>query len=158
MPEPAGEKAYNLLFAALKETGRAAIGWFAMHGREHVAAIRAGGESLVLHSLFYANEVTQPAFRAGAPEGNPKELELAKTLVHALEAKFDPGKWKDRYEERLKALIESRAPVSAPPARQAAAPAADITEALRKSLERIRKPAAQEQRPTQSKRKRHAGG
>src|SRR4051794_18878043 len=35
-PDTGGEKAYALLFAALKQTGRAGIGSFAMHGREHV--------------------------------------------------------------------------------------------------------------------------
>jgi non-homologous end joining protein Ku len=48
-----------------------------------------------------------------AEEANAKELGLAKMLVGVLEAKFEPEKWKDRYEERLKALIESRSPVAA---------------------------------------------
>jgi DNA end-binding protein Ku len=46
MPEAGGEKAYTLLFAALKETGHAGIGSLAMHGREHVALIRAVGRLL----------------------------------------------------------------------------------------------------------------
>ena len=62
MPEVGGEKAYTLLFAALKETGHAGIGSLAMHGREHVALVRAGRELLVLHSMFYANEVVEQLF------------------------------------------------------------------------------------------------
>ena len=57
VPDAGGEKAYTLLFATLKETGYAGMGSLAMHGREHVALIRAGREALVLHSMFYANEV-----------------------------------------------------------------------------------------------------
>jgi len=153
MPEGGGEKAYALLFAALKETGHAGIGSLAMHGREHVALIRASREALVLHSMFYPNEVGRPAFRVAAEGANAKELELAKMLVSVLEAKFDPEKWKDRYEERLKALIESRAPVAAD-ARQSEPrplPAADIMEALRKSLEMARKPVGREQQPAKPK-------
>jgi DNA end-binding protein Ku len=153
MPEGGGEKAYTLLFAALKETGHAGIGSLAMHGREHVALIRAGREALVLHSMFYPNEVGRAAFRVAAEEANAKELGLAKMLVGVLEAKFEPEKWKDSYEERLKALIESRSPVAAD-SRQSEprqAPAADIMEALRKSLEMARKPVGREQQPAKPK-------
>jgi non-homologous end joining protein Ku len=76
-------------------------------------------------------------------------------LVGALEAKFEPEKWKDRYEERLKALIESRRPVpsaSAPELGPGQAPVADIMEALRKSLEMARKPVVSEQRSVKPKR------
>ena len=154
MPEAGGEKAYTLLFAALKETGHAGIGSLAMHGREHVALVRAGRETLVLHSMFYPNEVGRPAFRVASEGANAKELELAKMLVSVLEAKFEPEKWKDRYEERLKALIESRTPVAGD-SRQSEpkqAPAADIMEALRKSLELARKPVGREQQPAKPKR------
>jgi non-homologous end joining protein Ku len=58
--------------------------------------------------MFYPNEVGRATFQVAAEEANAKELGLAKMLVGALEAKFEPEKWKDRYEERLKGLIESR--------------------------------------------------
>ena len=154
MPEAGGEKPYTLLFAALKETGHAGIGSLAMHGREHVALIRAGREALVLHSMFYPNEVGRSTFRVAAEGANAKELELAKMLVSVLEAKFEPDKWKDRYEESLKALIESRSPVAGD-VRQSEprqAPAADIMESLRKSLEMARKPVGREQQPAKPKR------
>lgn len=154
VPESGGEKAYTLLFQTLKETGHAGMGHLAMHGRDHVVLIRAGREALVLHSMFYANEVGRAPYRVEG-KASPKELALAKMLVVALEAKFEPEKWKDDYEERLKALIESRAPVasaSAPAAEGAPVPVADIVEALRKSLEKARKPVASEQRPARPKR------
>jgi DNA end-binding protein Ku len=155
VPEKGGERAYALLFATLKETGHAGMGSLAMHGRENVALIRAGQESLMLHSMFYANEVGRPQYRVEGEAANAKELALAKMLVVALEAKFEPEKWKDAYEERLKALIESRAPVASANAsvtERATAPVADIMEALRKSLEKARKPVVSEQRPVRPKR------
>jgi DNA end-binding protein Ku len=154
VPESGGERAYALLFATLRETGHAGMGSLAMHGREHVALIRAGEDGLLLHSMFFANEVGQAGYRVARDAANPKELELAKKLVGALEAKFEPEKWKDRYEERLKALIESRTatpgtttPLSTP----VTAPVPDIIEALRKSLERARKPVTREQRPVKTR-------
>ena len=65
-----------------------------MNGREHVALIRAGHQTLILHSMFYANEVGLPAFRIVLGGANAKELDLAKMLVGALEDKFEPEKWK----------------------------------------------------------------
>src|SRR5437879_8755067 len=41
-PEPSGEKAYALLFAALQKTGYVGIAQFAMHRREHVVVVRPG--------------------------------------------------------------------------------------------------------------------
>ena len=105
--------------------------------------------------MFYANEVGRTPYRVEGDGGNAKELKLASLLVGALEAKFEPEKWKDGYEQRLKALIESRTPVSAagvpkPGHGQAAVP--DIMEVLRKSLEMARKPAGREERPAKPKR------
>jgi DNA end-binding protein Ku len=105
--------------------------------------------------MFYANEVGRAAYRAESDGANAKELALAKMLVGALEAKFEPEKWKDRYEERLKALIESRTPVAsagAPDRGPRQTPVADIMEALRKSPEMVRKPMASEQRLARPKR------
>jgi DNA end-binding protein Ku len=154
VPEVGGEKAYTLLFATLKETGHAGMGSLAMHGREHVALIRPGRDALVLHSMFYANEVGQAPVRVPAEGANAKELQVAKMLVGALEAKFEPEKWKDFYEERLKTLIESRTPVATDSRKSESrpVPAADIMDALRKSLEMARKPVGREQQPPKPKR------
>jgi non-homologous end joining protein Ku len=80
-----------------------------------------------------------------------KERQLAVTLVEALATPFEPAKLKDAQEERLRALIESRAEKAVPatgvePPTVAAAPI-DILEALRKSLAATKKPAASETRP-----------
>jgi len=150
VPDTGGERAYGLLYATLKETGQAGMGSLAMHGREHVILLRAGREAIVLHSMFYANEVGRASYRVEGEAPNAKELALAKMLVTALEAPFEPEKWRDTYEDRLKALIESRTPVgstSTPSAAPHQAPVADIMEALRKSLEMARKPVAREETP-----------
>jgi DNA end-binding protein Ku len=151
VPEAGSERAYTLLFAALRESGHAGIGSVAMHGREHVALIRAGRDALVLHTMFYANEVGRPAYRVEGETAGAKELQLARLLVTALEAKFEPEKWKDAYEARLKTLVESRTTVPEAGIPQGenrdGTAAVDIMEALRKSLEKARKPAVSETRP-----------
>ncbi len=56
-PEKAGEKAYRLLVETMADTGLAAIIQFVWRGKENVAAVRAQDGKLVLHTLFFADEV-----------------------------------------------------------------------------------------------------
>ena len=161
-PDRGGEKPYALLYRALAETGYVAVGAFAMHGREHAALIRPGAHGLVLHTLFYANEVGREESPAGPNLVSEKELDLAKALISALSAPFDAAKLKDQFEERLRQFIESRAatavPAAAPNESRQAAPVVDIMEALRQSLAAARKPARSEpsSRPGPRKERRRA--
>ena len=72
----------------------------AMHNREHVVIIRAAEGGLVLHTLYYADELHK-ANKAEAPKAafSAKELELAKSLVGHMLAPFKPGAFHDTYRE-----------------------------------------------------------
>lgn len=152
VPESGAEKPYAVLYEALVKTGYAALGSLAMHGREHATVIRAGAHGLILHTLFFANEVhTSEEYTANADLVAAKELELAELYVRALAEKFDPARLQDPQEARLRALVESRRAETAPaagqqPSRAGAAPPVDILEALRKSLAAARKPVKRESR------------
>jgi DNA end-binding protein Ku len=147
-PDRNGEKPYALLYTALRESGYGGLGLLAMHGRDHSVLIRAGVRGLIVHTLFYPNEVRGSEEFALDPQlTTPKESEMALALVCLMAAKFDPAKLKSTYEERLRDLVASRRPVelsSNEAAVQPTAPAIDIMEALKASLERARKPAALE--------------
>ena len=127
-PDRGGEKPYAVLYTALSDSGYAALGMFAMHGREHAAVVRPGSRGLILHTLFYANEVrAEGEYAVDASLAGAKERQLAVTLVEALAAPFELAKLKNGQEERLRALIESRAEKAVPalgaePARVAAPP------------------------------------
>jgi DNA end-binding protein Ku len=152
-PDAGGEKPYAVLYTALSDSGYAALGTFAMHGREHAAVIRSGRRGLILHTLFYAAEVrADEEYAVDQSMAGAKERQLAVTLIEALAAPFDAARLKSGQEERLRALIESRASQAVPtvgrePASLAATPPVDILEALRKSLAAAKKPAASETRP-----------
>jgi DNA end-binding protein Ku len=151
-PDPGGEKPYAVLYTALADSGYAALGSFAMHGREHTAVVRPGRRGLILHTLFYANEVrAEGEYSVDVTMAASKERQLAVTLVEALAAPFEPGKLKSGQEEKLRALIESRAEKAVPAAgrepSKIVAPPVDILEALRKSLAAAKKPASRETRP-----------
>ena len=151
-PDAGAEKPYALLYSALVDSGYAALGSLAMHGREHVAVIRPGRRGLILHTIFYAKEVRpEGEYSADSNLVGTKEREMAGMLVKALAAPFEPEKLKNSQDERLRALIESRSAdavpsIGAEPSPAAIAPAADLMEALRKSLAAARKPAQSETR------------
>jgi len=136
-PDDAGEKAYALLFEAMRESGYAALAQVAMHRREHVMVLRPGKTGIITHTLFYPDEVRSTLeFRTDRSVVTPKELNLAKMLIETLTAPFEPEKFKDTYRQRLQELIEAKvegrqiAPAAAP----VTAKVVDIMDALQKSL------------------------
>ena len=141
--DKSGEKAYRLLVETMADTGLAAVIQFVWRGKENVAAVRAHDGVLVLHTLFFADEV-RDATEIGAPaaEVREAELRLAKRLVEELRVEdFDPSKHTDLYRERLeKAAQEKASGQTLEIAEPQAAPAAviDLMEALKQSL---RKPS-----------------
>jgi len=143
-PDKAGEKAYRLLVETMGDTGLAAVIQFVWRGKENVAAVRAHDGTLVLHTLFFADEV-RDAKEIGATTAEVRdgELRLAKRLVEELRVDdFDPSKHADVYRERLEKAAQEKASGHALQITEpAAAPAAviDLMEALKQSL---RKPSA----------------
>ena len=147
LPGNGGEHSYSLFYGALKDTGYASLAEVAMHGRQHVVVIRPGAKGLIAHTMYYVNEVLgTEEHSAEARDVAPKELDLARRFVEAIAAPFKPEEFTDRYREQLELLIASKKTVSARDARPAGAPTTakvvDIMDALRKSLEAIKKPAA----------------
>jgi DNA end-binding protein Ku len=140
---PASEsaaKAYALLFEAMKKQGKVGIARFVMRTKQYLCAIRPMGESLVLSTMQYADEIRGIDVIEGLPvttRPGRKELEMAERLVEQLAGHFEPDKYEDDYRERVLELIEKKAegaeieiPEEAPP--QAAV--VDLAEALRASL------------------------
>ena len=125
-----------------------------MHNREHIVVIRPGRTGMILHTLFYEDEIRRDdEYRPDTSQINPKELDLARKLIEALAAPFDSSKYKDTYREKLNQLIAAKIAGDetheATPAK--AAPVVNILEALQRSLsmtepkQAVRKPAAVEQ-------------
>jgi DNA end-binding protein Ku len=144
-PEDAGRKPYALLYQAMREADFAGVAQFAMHRRDRVAILRPGPVGLMAHAMYFASEVrSDQEVRADLSLVSEKEITLAKSLIGALAGPFEPAKYRDQYRERLEALIaakvEGRQSVTVQSA-PSAKPAQDIMEALRKSLEAVRKPA-----------------
>jgi len=131
-----------------------AVAKIAMHSREHAVIIRPAEGGLVLHTLYYADELHK-ANRADAPKTkfSTKELELAKSLVGHMLAPFKPGALHDTYRENVERLIEEKKrgrkiTVVEQPRK---APVIDLMEALKR---RLTSAAAPEAAPPSSARRR----
>ena len=150
VPDRGGEKAYAILFAALRETGRVTLARVGMHGREHVIVIRPGKHGMLAHTMFYTDEIRfENEFRTDVQSVGAKEIQLAKAFLEAIEAPFSPEEFKDAYREELQALIAKKvgqAEVASQPS-VAAPPVVDILEALKKSIAITRKPVTEETKP-----------
>ena len=144
-PDEGGEKAYALLFTALRDSGYYGLAKVAMHNREHIIVLRPGAKGILSHTMYYQDEIRQvDEFRTDTSLVKDKELAMAKMLISSLEAEFEPQKYHDEYranlQKMIEAKIEGRKVVEIPS--EHIAPVIDIMEALKKSLADKRKPAA----------------
>ena len=143
-PEEAGEKPYTLLYEALKNTGYTGLAKVTMHNREHVVVLRAGPHGMILHTMYYKDEVRAiDEFRTNRDLVKDKELDMAVRLVEALAAPFEPEKYTDSFRATLRRMIDAKIQgqeVVAPPQAQELAPVIDIMEALKSSLASLKKP------------------
>jgi DNA end-binding protein Ku len=141
LPDDSGEKAYALLFDAMRGESRAAIAHVTMHRRDHVMIVRAGKTGLIAHTMFYADEVrTVEEFRTDTSLASAKEVELAKTLIQALTKPFAPDQFKNQFRERLNQLISSRTAEhqTMPAETPQSGKVIDIMDALRLSLAEVK--------------------
>jgi DNA end-binding protein Ku len=143
-PDKGGGKPYALLTAALRESGRCAIGRWAARGKQYIVMIRAVEEGLVMQQLLYAGEVRSISeIDIERTEVKPVELKLAKQLIDAQSSEtFDPSQYKDEVSARIEAAIAKKVEgqeITMSDAPETSAKVIDLMEALRASLER--KPA-----------------
>jgi DNA end-binding protein Ku len=136
LPQEGAEKPYRLLVRALAETGRVAIAKIVIRNKQHLSCIRPVEDTLVLETMYYADEVRQPE-AAPAPQVRAAEVEMAKTLIENLAAKWDPEKYHDRYRNELLDLLEKKAEGEPLPERQheEGGEVVDLMEALRQSVQ-----------------------
>jgi DNA end-binding protein Ku len=135
LPQEGAEKPYRLLVKALEETGKVAIAKIVIRNKQHLAAVRPVDGTLVLETMYYADEVRRPE-PAPAPQVRDAEIEMAKTLIENLAAEWQPEKYHDRYRNELLELLEKKAEGEPLPERGEEEPGevVDLMEALRQSV------------------------
>jgi DNA end-binding protein Ku len=137
-PEESVSRPYSLLLEAMKETKYDALAKVTMHGREHIVILRPAEKSIVLHTMYFVDELHK-GNEVPAPKPakfDKKELDLAKKLIDTLASSFKPEEYHDEYKQNVEKLIESkRKGQKVTPIRQPKkAPVIDLMQALQQSL------------------------
>ena len=148
-PEEAGRKPYHLLKKALEETGKVAVAKIALRDREHLAALQPADGLMLMNTLHWPDEIRSTEGLKGL-EGdvkvNPKELQMAKSLVESLaEETFDPSRYQDDYHDALMKVVNAKVEgeeIVAAPEPEAAPKVMDLMEALKASVEAAKKQRA----------------
>jgi DNA end-binding protein Ku len=138
-PDKGGERAYRLLVESLKETGRAALGQYAVRGQQYLALVRPLGDVLVMEQLHYADELKAAAdVPLGETKIKPAELALAKQLIEQSSTEeFHPEEYKDTVRGRVMEAIQQKVEgqdITEEPAEAPKAKIIDLMEALKQSL------------------------
>jgi len=144
-PSRNASKPYSLLNEAMSQTGLCAVGRWAARGREYVVIVRSVQGGMVMHQLFFKDEIrTIKEVPIGdAPELSAGELKLAKALIEQTTAKrFDPNEFHDEFRERVEAAIQRKIKSgkeisyfeTAEPAAEGLGNVVDLMEVLQRSL------------------------
>ena len=139
-PDKGGEKAYRLLSDTMKKAGRVALAKFVMRGKENLVLIRSSQEGLMLHTMYFADEIRDfgEVEKGDDAKVKPGELELAQRLVAELSSDaFKPEKYNDEYRTRVLEAVETKVEGKevtslAPQAQRAQV--IDLMDALKQSL------------------------
>jgi len=141
-PLPGGEKAFELLRRALQEESRVAVGKTVLGTKETLMAIFPQEIGLLVQTMFFADEIKAPPSAPAAPKVAAQELNMAKKLLHTMDAPFDLADYQDEYQARLRQLLESK--ISGEdmtmPRKSGQVNVADLMEAFQKSIEQQKKP------------------
>jgi DNA end-binding protein Ku len=138
-PDKGGEKAFNLLTKAMRQMERIAVGRYWSRGKVQLVLMRPYRKGLILHQVYYANEVrSYDEIDLGPDQAfSPGEQQLAERLIEQLsEPAFAPEKFHDEYAERVRKAADEKAAgqqITVAP-EQPAAQIIDLFEALKQSL------------------------
>lgn len=142
--EGVGQKPYVLLREALGRAGQVALVKVALRQRESLALIRARDDLLLLHTMYWPDELRDGSFAAPPADitVTDAELDMAKLLIGQLEGAFDPTAHTDSYREALLQVVDAKlAGTTAPTTEGAASTGGDVVDlmaALKASVEAAR--------------------
>jgi len=144
-PDKGGDKAYHLLTESMLHTKKVAVGRWAARGKEQLILVRPYKGGLILHQMFYANEVRAfDEVDTGATfEFKDVERNLAEKLIAELSVDtFQPERYQDEYAARVLAAVEKKVAGEQIHVSQEVprAQVIDLFEALKQSLEQVQGP------------------
>ena len=109
-PQKGGDKAYALLRDALKESKKVGIAKVVIKTRQYLAGVKPEDGALVLELMHFADELadTGKLHLPKKVEVGKREMNMAKSLIDSMSAKWNPEKYHDDYREALMEVIEEK--------------------------------------------------
>jgi DNA end-binding protein Ku len=139
-------KSYRLLVEAMAKSKKVAIATFVMREKEYLAALRPVNGVICMTTLHYNDEVLPARDVAGVTNDvkvDDREVKMAQHLIDSLSAKWQPTKYHDDYQTRVKEMIERKAKgeevVSQPPVAERPQRVINLMAALEQSLAEAKK-------------------
>jgi DNA end-binding protein Ku len=149
-PDKGGEKPYRLLAEAMTQAGKVALAKFVLRGRENLVLVRSAQDGLMLHTMYFADEVRNfdEISKGESAKITGAETSLAIRLIEELSnEQFSPEQYGDEYRQRVMELVNTKAEgkeitIAEPQVQRAQV--IDLMEALKESLG---KKVAREKKP-----------
>ena len=113
-PGKGGDKVYALLRDTLKKVGKIGIARVVIRVKQHLAALHCDGDTIVMNTLRYADEIRDPADlkipakNAKNASVTDKELKMAMALVQGMSEDWEPEQYHDTYREDVMAMVEQK--------------------------------------------------
>ena len=110
LPGKGADRAYVLLREAIKASGKIGVAKIILRDAQHLAAVEAIGDALVLTMMRFADELADLAEYSlpHRADVRPAELKMAEQLIGNLVSKWDPAKYTDEYTENLMRVINAK--------------------------------------------------
>ena len=134
--------AFVVIRDAMKRQEKVALARVVLSNREHVIALKPLGKGLLGTTLRYPYELRdEDDYFDDIPSARISKdmVDLAEHLLETKASKFDPAKFKDKYETALKALVKRKASgktIEVPEAKEEQSNVIDLMDALKQSLGR----------------------
>jgi DNA end-binding protein Ku len=110
-PDKSGEKPYRLLAEAMAKTHRVALAKLVLRGKENLVLIRPAEQGLMLHTMYYADEIRNFGEIEKGRSATVKEAEL-KLAIHLIDQlsneEFKPDQYQDEYRARVLELVNQK--------------------------------------------------
>jgi DNA end-binding protein Ku len=104
------DRSYALLREAIRDSGRIGIAKIILRDAQHLAAVEAIGDALVLTMMRFADELADLGEFKFPKKADirPAELKMARQLIDNLAAAWEPGKYTDDYITNLMRVINAK--------------------------------------------------
>lgn len=108
VPDAGAERAYELLRQALLSKKEVAVAQTVFTSKEELLVLYPTKECIIAKVLFYQEEIQEIPKSIGKTEIAQAEMDMAKTMIESMTAKFDISAYHDDYQEKLRNAITQK--------------------------------------------------